>query len=616
EAFHDHFEARFKKPITNRLKLNFPFNKRLLHDQATDLERRVSRDEIRMAVWNCGEIKSPGPDGFTFEFFSRYWDFVGPDFCEAVEHFFVNGSFSKGCNSFFVALIPKVMDAKFVNDYRPISLIGSVYKVVTKILANRLAVVIADIVSDTQSAFIVERQILDGPFIINEVLHWCKRKNKKAMFFKVDFAKAYDSVRWDYLIDVLEAFGFCPTWCKWIRGTFCFAKASVLVNGSPSNEFQFHRGLKQGDPLSPYLFILVMESLPLSFSRAVEEGLFKGICLNGSVSISHLFYADDAMFIGEWSDANLRGIINILKCFFLASGLQININKSQVLGVGVPRLIVEPAASSFGCTILKNQFRYLGVMVGECMSRNKEWADVVLKLRLRLSKWKVKTLSIGDGSLWFRVVQALYGSMIVNHSAHMASNWCSIPRELHLLKEKGFDFLSHCHKRIGDGNNTRFWSDIWKGDRPLKEVFLHVFALELDKEILVAESVATSVDHSFRRPIRGGVEQQQRTDLALLMDSVSLSSSQDRWPEPTRWVKYIPIKVNVFAWRARRDCLPTRVQLIRRGVTLESTNCPLCRSCEEDIHHVLFRCDVARTVLCCVCRWWDLDWQAWSSFSD
>ncbi|GKG17486.1 hypothetical protein Tco_0362443, partial [Tanacetum coccineum] len=111
----------------------------------------VSRDEIRLAVWNCGDNKSPGPDGYTFEFFRKYWNFVGPDFCEAVEYFFVNGSFSKGCNSSFVALIPKVTDAKFVNDFRPISLIGCVYKVVTKVLANRLALVISDLVSDTQS---------------------------------------------------------------------------------------------------------------------------------------------------------------------------------------------------------------------------------------------------------------------------------------------------------------------------------------------------------------------------------------------------------------------------------------------------------------------------------
>ncbi|GJS79063.1 RNA-directed DNA polymerase, eukaryota [Tanacetum coccineum] len=188
EAFFNHFEARFKKPVTHRLMLNFPFVKRLSQVQAADLERCVSRDEIRLAVWNCGDNKSPGPDGYTFEFFRKYWNFVGPDFCEAVEYFFVNGSFPKGCNSSFVALIPKVTDAKFVNDFRPISLIGCVYKVVTKVLANRLALVISDLVSDTQSAFVAGRQILDGPFILNEILHWCKRKKKQAMFFKVDFA--------------------------------------------------------------------------------------------------------------------------------------------------------------------------------------------------------------------------------------------------------------------------------------------------------------------------------------------------------------------------------------------------------------------------------------------
>ncbi|GJV91486.1 RNA-directed DNA polymerase, eukaryota [Tanacetum coccineum] len=308
-------------------------------DQVVDLEREVSRDEIRLPFWNCGDNKSPGPDGYTFEFFKKYWGIVGNDFCEAVEHFFVNGAFSKGCNSSFIALIPKVMDAKLVSDFRPISLIGCIYKVVTKILASRLAMVISNIVSNTQSAFVSERQILDGPFIINELLHWCKRKNKRMMFFKVDFAKAYDSVRWDYLIDVLEAFGFGMRWCQWIRGLCCFAKASVLVNGSPSREFQFQCGLKQGDPLAPLLFILVMESLHLAFSRVVEAGIFKG--------------------------------------------------------VGVSRLDIETAATSIGCSIMDNQFRYLGVMVGSNMSRHKAWVDVVLKLRSRLSKWKAKTLSIG-----------------------------------------------------------------------------------------------------------------------------------------------------------------------------------------------------------------------------
>nr|GEY32864.1 putative RNA-directed DNA polymerase, eukaryota, reverse transcriptase zinc-binding domain protein [Tanacetum cinerariifolium] len=364
--FHEHYETHFNKPSSARLRLNFHFPNRLSTVQVADLEKGVSHDEIRSVVWDCEDNKSSGPDGYTFELFKKFWKCIRPDLCEAVEHFFKYGSFSKGCNSSFIALIPKVMDAKHVNDYRPISLIGSVYKV-----------------------------ILDGPFVLNEVLDWCKRKNKQAMFFKVDFAKAYDSVRWDYLIDVLEAFGFGSIWCNWIRGTFGFAKASILVNGSPSDEFHLHCGFKQGDPLSTYLFILVMESLHLSVNRAVLEGVFKGIQLHESLALSHLFYADDALFMGEWSNSNLSGIINILKCFHLASGLKINIQKSQVLGVGVPRSSVEYMASYLGCSIMEKKFRYLGVMVGEKMSRFNAWDDVVLKLKARLSKWKAKTLSIG-----------------------------------------------------------------------------------------------------------------------------------------------------------------------------------------------------------------------------
>ena len=133
--------------------------------------------------------------------------------------------------------------------------------------------------------------------------------------FKVDFAKAYDSIRWDYLDDVLRSFGFGDKWCSWIKGSLTSSMAYILVNGSPTAEFQFHCGLKQGDPLAPYLFILIMESLHLSFSRAVDAGIFTGIKIDSSLTISHLFYADDAVFIGEWSNANLSGITHILHCF-------------------------------------------------------------------------------------------------------------------------------------------------------------------------------------------------------------------------------------------------------------------------------------------------------------
>ncbi|GKB95769.1 RNA-directed DNA polymerase, eukaryota [Tanacetum coccineum] len=395
DEFRNHFAARFQDPGICHGKINFSFPNRLNHEQSTELESSITREEIRNAVWGCGENKSPGPDGFTFEFFRKFWSVVGPDFCTAVEWFFDHASFSIGCNSSFIALIPKSLDPKSVGDYRPISLIGSMYKVITKILATRLSVVISDLISDVQTAFLPNRQILDGPFIINELLARCHHKKQRAMVFKVDFAKAYDSIRWDYLEDVLHSFGFGSKWRSWIRGCLNSGMASILVNGSPTSEFQFHRGLKQGDPLAPYLFILVMESLHLSFTRVIEAGIFTGVRIDPSTMISHLFYADDVVFIGEWSQDNLKGIMHSLRCFSLLSGLSINIKKSHLLGVGIPASYVNEAASSIGCSVMKAPFKYLGVMVGGNASLVKAWDDTINKLKMRLSKWKLKTLSIG-----------------------------------------------------------------------------------------------------------------------------------------------------------------------------------------------------------------------------
>ncbi|GJX11691.1 RNA-directed DNA polymerase, eukaryota [Tanacetum coccineum] len=235
DEFHAHFADRFQSPTSNRCKLNFVFPNRLDSDRAIELESPVTCDEIRKAVWACGENKSPGPDGFTFEFFRKFWVDIGPDFCAAVVWFFDHCSFARGCNSAFIALIPKVPDPKFVNDFHPISLIGCLYKVVTKILAMRLSMVISDLISDVQTAFLPKRQILDGPFIINELLSWCKCKKKHVMVFKVDFAKAYDSIRWDYLDEVLYTFGFEVIWRAWIRGSLSSGMASILINGSPTS---------------------------------------------------------------------------------------------------------------------------------------------------------------------------------------------------------------------------------------------------------------------------------------------------------------------------------------------------------------------------------------------
>ncbi|GJZ16276.1 RNA-directed DNA polymerase, eukaryota, reverse transcriptase zinc-binding domain protein [Tanacetum coccineum] len=170
------------------------------------MERRISKEEVKRAVWDCGVDKSPGPDGFSFSFYRHFWPVIKKDVFEAVDYFFMYGEILNGCNSNFIALIPKILDANMVKDFRPISLIGSLYKIIAKILANRLVGVLGDLVNEVQSAFVADRQILDGPFILDEVLQWCRRKKKHAFIFKVDFEKAFDSVRWDFVDDVWEVF--------------------------------------------------------------------------------------------------------------------------------------------------------------------------------------------------------------------------------------------------------------------------------------------------------------------------------------------------------------------------------------------------------------------------
>ncbi|GJZ49288.1 RNA-directed DNA polymerase, eukaryota [Tanacetum coccineum] len=218
-------------------------------------------------------------------------------------------------NSSFIALILKFQGAKMVKDYRPISLIGSLYKIITKLLANRLVTVI------------------DG--LVNEV----------------DFEKAFDSVRWDFLDDVLKNLGFGSRWRDWIQSCLNSSKGSILVNGSPTSEFQYFKGLKQGDPLSPFLFILVMESLHLSFQKVVNAGLYKGVVLDNSLQISHLFYADDVVFIGQ----------------------------CKIMGIAVDNSLVTQAANSIGCLTLSLPFQYLGVNIGSHMSRIKSW-DIVYSI--------------------------------------------------------------------------------------------------------------------------------------------------------------------------------------------------------------------------------------------
>ena len=189
----------------------------------------------------------------------------------------VNGRWPRGTNASFICLIPKNDNPQHLSEYRPISLVGCVYKIVSKILSIRLKKVISKVIDIRQSAFLEGRGILDSIMVANEVIEKMKRKKKSCVCFKVDYENAYDCVRWDFIYYMLGRLDFCKKWISWIKACLELASMSVLVNGSPTKEFIPKKGLRQGDPLSPFLFLIVAEGLAGVSRIAVEKELVEGL---------------------------------------------------------------------------------------------------------------------------------------------------------------------------------------------------------------------------------------------------------------------------------------------------------------------------------------------------
>ncbi|GJY59947.1 RNA-directed DNA polymerase, eukaryota, reverse transcriptase zinc-binding domain protein [Tanacetum coccineum] len=401
------------------------------------------------------------------------------------------------------------------------------------------------------------RQILDGLFILNELFQWCKSKKKHSFIFKVDFEKAYDSVRWDYLDDILKKFDFGDRWCRWIQDCLRSSWGSVIVNGSPTEEFQFFKGLKQGDLLSPFIFILIMESLHILFQRVVDT--------DSSMQLSHMFYVDDAVFVRQWSDSNIDTIVHVLDCFYRASGLRINMSKSKLVGISVDEDRVEQAALKIGCAILKAPFSYLGgrltllkLVLGSMPIYNMSIFKVPIKVLQRMEsirchffngadlgskksiwvKWNNVLASKEKGglgvsslyalnralmfkwiwrfitqktSLWARVIKAIHGDdgkIGKNTKSGHVSIWREIVQEMEVFKKQGTDIYSFIHKKLGNGSNTIFWEDVWRENVAFKYRYPRLYALESCKRIDVAAKLGhSSMVYSFRRVPRSGAEQ-------------------------------------------------------------------------------------------------------------
>jgi hypothetical protein len=260
------------------------------------------KEEIKETLFSMNSNKCPGPNGLSSLFFKHYWSIVKSEVIAAVQNFFQSGRLLKQLNHTFIALIPKIDGASLMNQFRPIALCNVVYKIISKILASRLKTMLPKFISPWQGAFVLGRLIQDNSIIAFEVINAMKKSKRKLGYIalKMDMEKAYDLMEWSFLLKIMEILGFNAQWISLINECISSPSFLILINGSPHGFFSSSRGLRQGDPLSPFFFIIGVEALSRVLSKSEAEGLFKGFPLTRQCPrVSHLLFVDDLIIFSR-----------------------------------------------------------------------------------------------------------------------------------------------------------------------------------------------------------------------------------------------------------------------------------------------------------------------------
>ncbi|KAB2614065.1 hypothetical protein D8674_036381 [Pyrus ussuriensis x Pyrus communis] len=613
----------------------------------------VTEEEIKEAAGNMGGLKAPGPDGFQGIFYQTYWEIVREGVSALVRDLIQDVAGSSLINQTHIVLIPKVPNPEVVSQFRPISLCNYSYKILSKILANRLKVLLPKIISPSQNAFVAGRQIQDCIGIAHEMFHYLKgrkARNRFEMGFKLDMQKTYDRVEWDFFDAVMERMGFSSSWRSLISGYISSVKFAVLLNGQAGESFAPSRGLRQGDPLSPYLFILVGEVLSKLIQSAVDQGRLEGVKIGGSGPvISHLFFADDTLLFLRADMKNCRNLRHLLDNFCVASGQKVNLEKSSVFfGANVPKVNADQMGNALGMTMVINPGTYLGVPA--IWGRSKKRGLAYVKGRAVIQAIPAYPMCIFKfpaavcKELDALVAGFWWGCKEGAHKIHWVSKECwrliTEPDSLcsKVIKARYFPHSSIWDAKKG-GRASWAWSSLICG-RDLIRGGSHWWLPSLPLghpvpvgQVTVTPSLRVSAlicpksgrwNISFLQPFISGeamqaIEETPLGDLSrndrLIWDmskngSYSVKSGY-RWLQGRSlarrdlsrpsvrgvpkafwkgiWKLEVPPKLRHFLWLTVHNCLPTRDALFRRRSSQSST-CPICCCHDETIEHIFLSC--------------------------
>ena len=304
---------------------------KLAYDEKQSLEGKITLAEAGIALTHMQNGKSPGTDGFGAEFYKFFWKKLGPFVVRALNQSFKDGELSNTQREGIITCIPKPdKDRDHIKNWRPISLLNVMYKIGSACIANRLKTVLPCLISADQSGFVPGRYMGENVRLIYDLIGFLDKTNTPGLLLCLDFEKAFDSLDWSFLFRVLRAFGFGESICKWVETFYKNIKSTVIVNGNPTEWFHIQRGCRQGDPLSPYLFVLCAEILAIMIK---EDKDIKGIEINNKeIKISQ--FADDAQLINAGDRISFEKSITLIKKFGNASGLYMNEDKTQAIWMG------------------------------------------------------------------------------------------------------------------------------------------------------------------------------------------------------------------------------------------------------------------------------------------
>ncbi|RVX14665.1 Transposon TX1 uncharacterized 149 kDa protein [Vitis vinifera] len=578
----------------------FPYGK--CPPEADGLEVPFSVEEIHSALMEMGGDKAPGPDGFSVAFWQECWDFVKEEVVEMFKEFFEHGSFAKSLNTTFLVLIPKKGGAEDLRDFRPISLLGGLYKLLAKVLANRLKKVLDRVVSVDQNAFVRGRQILDASLVANEVIDYWKKRKEKGLICKLDIEKAYDSINWKFLMK------------------------RVL--------FEF-KGVEARRPPLSLPFVLGMEVLSTLIRRACEGGFISGCRLRGrggeELAVSHCFSLTTLSSFAKLEESNLP----ILAGYWRVDEL-------------------EELAAELGCRLGALPTVYLGLPLGAHHKTSSSWDGVEERMRRRLAQWKRQYISKGgritlikstlasipiyllsliripkavvcspkeEGGLGIRKIdllnKALLGKWVWRYAYEKDNLWKTVigvkygqegcgwktkevcgPFGVGLWKDimKEVDWCwENIDFKVGKGNRVLFWTDKCMGQggwnlRLARD--LNDWEMEQIGDMLnLLKDFRTSLEEdSVRWKWEGNGVYGAKGAYKILS-----GSSAGVFPYRRIWMDKVPTKVSFFAWEASWGKILTLDKLQRRGWQLPN-RCFLCGYEEESANHILLHCTVTKTI--------------------